>query len=540
MSNIITWVVCATIGFWCPESDPIVQLPNGKIRGVNHGNYLSFESIPYAEPPIGKNRFEASKLYSGKWSGIRDATKPSVICVQWDQFYNKEDRTHGDEDCLLINVYTPSLSSEKPYNVLINIHGGSFMYGNAIEDKIDLLMKNRQLVIVKMNYRLGVMGFLSTADEVITGNFGLKDQLLALEWTKANIAAFNGNPDKMTVIGESAGSASVHFQMLNKRFEKLATSAMSFSGTALSDWGIDGHANEKAIAVAKYLNCPTESSSSIKKCLQSKDAADIVRTAKEFQKNNVGNYNPAIIFSPVVEPKTAKDTFITEKPEIIIRNGKSAEVPWLASFMKDDGVYPCSEYMQKDSNGVEVIEQLNERWTELAPIDLCLNNVVEKSELPAYTTKLKQKYMGDKRFSAENYFLLQKLCTDIVFENGVKMAWDLHTRYTKSPVYGYMYDNPPPSGLGNVIANRSDVNFGTAHDSDSSLIFNTESGIAAFPENQQKMSSNFVGMIENFCLTGKLQFGSCKFVKNSSKAKGFMAMHITKNSCQSVNADQLP
>ncbi|XP_055843583.1 esterase-5B-like isoform X2 [Episyrphus balteatus] len=524
MSNIITWAMCATtIGIWCPENDPIVQLPNGKIRGVNHGNYLSFESIPYAEPPIGKNRFEAPKPYSGKWLGIRDATKPSVTCIQWDEFYDKKDLTHGVEDCLLINVYTPSLSSEKPYNVLINIHGGAFMY-----------------VIVKMNYRLGVMGFLSTADEVITGNFGLKDQRLALEWTKANIAAFNGNPEKMTVIGESAGSTAVHFQMLNKRFENLATSAISFSGTALSDWGIDGHAAEKAVAVAKYLNCPTDSSSSIKKCLQSKDAADIVRTSKEFQKNNIVPYSPSILFSPVVEPKTAQNAFITEKPETIIRNGKSAEIPWLASVMRDEGAIPCAEYMKKDSNGVEIIEQLNERWTELAPINFCLNNVVEDSELPAYTNKLKQQYMGDKRFNAENYFLFQKFCTDVIIENGVKKAWALHKKYTKSPVYGYMYDNPPPSGIGNLLANRSDINFGTAHDSDTSLIFNSESGIAAFPENQQKMSSHFVEMIENFCLTGTLQFGSCKFVENSSKTKGFLAMHITNDSCQSVNADQLP
>ncbi|XP_055843581.1 esterase-5B-like [Episyrphus balteatus] len=540
ISSLIIGILCATT-MWRKESneqDPIVQLPNGKIRGLNHGNYLSFESIPYAEPPIGENRFEAPKAYSVKWSDIRDATKPPVICMQWYQFLFKEDLLTGVEDCLTINVYTPSLSSENPYPVLVNIHGGSFMFGNAAEDKVDLLMKNGKLVIVKMNYRLGVLGFLSTGDDEITGNFGLKDQLLALEWIKANIATFNGNPDKITVMGESAGAASVHLHMMNKRFEKLATSAMSISGTVFSPWAIETHPAKKAFAVAKYLNCPTESSSSIKKCLKNKDAADIVRTTKEFQKNNIG-FNPAVVFAPVIESKTAENTFLTEKPEIIIKNGKSAQIPWLASFAKNDGGYPCAEYMRKDSNGVEFIEVLNERWNELAPINIFLPSLVEEKELTAFSNKLRLKYMGNARFTAKNYFLLQKLCTDLIFADGVKKSWALHKEYTKSPVYGYMYDNPPPSGLGNVLSNRTDINFGTVHDDDCSLIFNSESVRASLPQNQRTMSSHFVKMIEDFCVTRSLQFGTCKFKENSSKTKGFLAMHITKDSCHSVSVDKL-
>ncbi|XP_055843585.1 esterase-5B-like [Episyrphus balteatus] len=460
--------------------------------------------------------------------------------MQWDQFLFKEDLLNGVEDCLTINVYTPGLKSEKPYPVLVLIHGGAFMFGSAVENGVDYLMENRKLIVVKMNYRVGALGFLSTGDDQITGNFGLKDQLLALEWTKANVGAFNGNPEKITVLGFSAGAASVHLQMMNKRFEKLATSAVSMSGAALSYWVIDANPAKKAIAVAKYLDCPTERSSSIKKCLKSKDAADIVRIAREFQKNNIG-YNPALVFGPVIESKTAENTFLTEKPEVIIKNGKSAEVPWLASFTKEDGGYNAAEYMQKDSNGVEIIEQLNERWNELAPINLYLTNVVEEKELEEFSNSIRQKYMGDEKFSAENYFKFQKLYTDVIFGDGVKKSWAFHKEYTKSPVYGYMYDNPPPVGVGNLLSNRSDINFGTVHGDDYYLIFKCpECDNESFPENQKTMSSNFVKMIEEFCLTGSLQFGTCKFVENSSKTKGLLAMHITNDSCQSVNVDKLP
>ncbi|XP_055912378.1 esterase-5B-like [Eupeodes corollae] len=522
------------------DEEPIVQLPNGKIRGLKRpGNYLSFESIPYAEPPIGKNRFEPPKPYLANWTGIRYATQHPVLCMQWDQFGNKKDLLSGVEDCLTINVYTPSLTRNKPYPVLVLVHGGAFTFSSAQENREDFLMANGKLIVVKMNYRLGPLGFLSTGDDVISGNFGLKDQLLALEWIKGNVAAFNGNPEKITVLGFSAGAASVHLHMMNKNFEKLAAAAVSMSGNALPYWVVDRNPKKKAVALATFLNCPTDSSSSIKRCLQDKDPTDIVRTIKEFQKPYIG-YNPAVPFSPVVEAKTVQNAFLTEKPEIIIKSGKSARIPWLAAFTKNDGGYNAAEFMQKDSNGVELIEALNERWQELLPVNLYFKNAVDESELEAFTTSIRQKYMGDEKFTAQNYFLFQKMYTDVIFADSTKKSWNLHKEYTDSPFYGYVYDNPRPRNLGNTLSNRTDINFGTVHGDDFYLLFRgPDFDEVSFTENQKKMSSNFVRMIEDFCLKGNLQFGTCKFAENSSKTKGIVAMYITKDSCKPVSVDEL-
>lgn len=515
--------------------DAVVELPNGKIRGRDHGHYFSFESIPYAEPPIGENRFESPKPFTGTWTGIRDATVPPALCIQWDQYINKEDKLTGQEDCLTVNVYTPSIRGNKKYPVLILIHGGAFMFGTADQNGHDFIMEKQNTVIVKMNYRLGPIGFLSTGDDVISGNFGLKDQLLAMEWTKANIAAFNGDPENMTVFGFSAGGVSVHLQMMNKNLEKIAKRAVSMSGTGLCNWAVMKKPERRAAALAKELDCPTDNSVAIKSCLKKKSADDIVRVVPKLQ--NIG-FNPPVVFGPVIESKTVKNPFLSESPEHIIKSGKSAHIPWLASYSKEDGGYNAAELMEKDGNGKELIYVLNERFNELAPINLFFENSVEESELDAYSNNLKKKYLGNKKFAPENYLLVQKMYTDLLFADGVKKAWKLHKLYTSSPVYAYVFDSPAPFGLGHMISKRDDVSFGTVHGDDFFLIFKSPAGLK-FSETQNEQSQKFVKMVGDFCANKPLQFGDCIFRENNHNTNGFYAMQIKPNSCEQINFESV-
>lgn len=510
--------------------EPIVEIPNGKIRGRNHGHYLSFESIPYAEPPIGENRFEAPKPFTQTWSDIRDATKSPPKCMQWDQYlFKKDDLLDGQEDCLTINVYTPSLEGNKTYPVLVLIHGGAFMFGTADQSGHDYIMTKQNTVVVKMNYRLGPLGFLSTGDDVISGNFGLKDQLLALEWTKANVAAFNGDPESITAFGFSAGAASVHLQMMNKDFEKIAKRGVSLSGTVFCPWVIMRNPAKKAASLAKHLDCPTDNSLDMKSCLKTKNAAEIVRAVGKLQ--NIG-YNPAVVFSPVIESKTVENAFLTEDPEDIIKSGKSAQIPWLASYSMNDGGYNAAELMQKDANGKEMIEMLNERWNELAPVNLFLENLVEESQFEASANELRKQYLGDKKFSAETYPMVQQMYTDLLFANGVHKAWKLHKEFTQSPVYAYVFDSPAPFGLAQLISNRFDINFGTVHGDDLFLMFNSPVPVP-FSKSQNEQSEKFLKMVGDFCANKTLQFGDCKFIENSPKSKGFFVMQIKPESCES-------
>ncbi|RZC41742.1 COesterase and/or Abhydrolase 3 domain containing protein, partial [Asbolus verrucosus] len=200
------------------DKNPLVLLPNGLIRGreavtIENKTYYTFQKIPYATPPTGELRFKPPQPPQN-WDGILNTTNIDVICYQTTSNSSTE-----SEDCLFINVFTPKLPSENnsvSLPVLFYIHGGGFVEGSSLYFQPDLFINN-DIVFASINYRVGVFGFLSTQDEVVPGNMGLKDQFLALQWAHDNIKLFGGDPEKITIYGESAGSASCAYHLLNQQ-----------------------------------------------------------------------------------------------------------------------------------------------------------------------------------------------------------------------------------------------------------------------------------------------------------------------------------
>ena len=438
------------------DDNLIVELPHGKLKGKDRGFYYSYESIPYAKPPVGELRFEAPQKYENKWNDIYDASKTPIECLQWNQFKDGENKLQGSEDCLFVSVYKPKTGKEI-YPVVAYIHGGAFMFGAANIFGEDMLMKSGETILVKISYRLGPLGFLSTEDEHISGNYGLKDQQLALKWIKENIQYFNGDPEKILLMGFSAGGASTHLQMLNPYLEHIAKAVVSISGVAFNPWVILRNSKKRAIKLAQHLQCPdTTNTNAIKHCLKRKRADDIVVSVKEFL--NLG-YNPFTTFGPVVEHKQAPQPFMTEHPRDIIKSGNFSHIPWLASFVKEDGGYNAAELLQiNPKTGKAYINDLNARWLELAPQNLFLEHI--NNEPKEYAQKLKENYLGNLTFSEENYMKVQEMYTDVLFKNGVKEALELHSNHSKAAVYGYVYDNPADLNSANSLANRNDIKFG--------------------------------------------------------------------------------
>ena len=188
----------------------------------------------------------------------------------------------GDEDCLYLNVYAPLRRENQSLPVIVLIHGGAFQYLHG-----DWLLQPHYLVkedviVVGMNYRLSSLGFLSTEDEVVPGNMGLKDQSMALRWVKTHIQAFGGDPTKVTIVGGSAGGTSVHYHYLSRMSAGLFQSGMSFSGTALDCWTQTENSREKSMRLAELVNCPTGDARKMIECMRERPAKDIVAAQTKF------------------------------------------------------------------------------------------------------------------------------------------------------------------------------------------------------------------------------------------------------------------
>ncbi|XP_017096398.2 esterase-5B-like [Drosophila bipectinata] len=527
--------------FWIGSSvggsrDPLlVELQNGQLRGRDNGNYYSYESIPYAEPPTGDLRFEAPEPYSRQWNETFDATHPPVLCLQ-----SIINTTIGQEDCLTVSIYKPKNSSRDSFPVVANIHGGAFSRGGAVQNGHENVMREGSFILVKISYRLGALGFASTGDTHLPGNYGLKDQRLALDWIKKNIAHFGGEPENIVVLGHSAGGASVHLQLLQEDFGQLARSAISLSGNALDPWVIQKGARFRAFELGRILGCGhLDDSGALKNCLKSKPAIDIVTAVHSLL---VLPKVPFAPFGPVVESSEVLNSFLSQSPEEIIKSGKFGSVPWIVSYVTEDGGYNAASLLEESyPGGPTLIEKLNDRWFDWAPYLLFYRDAKRTiQEMDDYSRKLRQKYLGDRKFSVESYFDLQQMFTDVLFKNSTQDSLFLYRKYGKSPVYAYVYDNPADKGVAQVLTKRRDIQFGTVHGDDYFLMF--ESALRdSLRSDEEKISKNFIKMITNFAVfdEGPLSFGDCTFHDNVGSEK-FNLLSITRTGCENKQFIEFP
>jgi para-nitrobenzyl esterase len=200
---------------------PHVRTSQGELAGeVSTMGPLVFKGIPYAAPPVGDQRWREPKPATG-WTGVRDASKFGAACMQPESTLMRIPGSTMSEDCLYLNVWTPSLTPTMPAPVMVFIHGGSFITGSGSQPQFDgANLAVRGVVVVTINYRLGVFGFLAHPDLTAqsprhtSGNYGLLDQIAALHWVRDNIASFGGDARNITVFGESAGASSIGYLLV--------------------------------------------------------------------------------------------------------------------------------------------------------------------------------------------------------------------------------------------------------------------------------------------------------------------------------------
>ena len=233
------------------NNDTLVQTRYGTVQGTHHGDICAWLDVPYAHATSGTARFRAPRP-PVPWTGARDATQYGAACPQKVMGPMKSIGTTLDEDCLHLNIWSPAPDRAKR-PVLVWIHGGAFVMGSSRVFTGRHLAEQGDIVVVAINYRLGVLGFVNfgeaLGDDRIETNVGLRDQVAALRWVRDNIAAFGGDPDRVTIAGESAGSMSVSLLMHAAEARPLFHAAIVQSG-ALNLI----HDREMSVTVAKrYL-----------------------------------------------------------------------------------------------------------------------------------------------------------------------------------------------------------------------------------------------------------------------------------------------
>ncbi|XP_005091629.1 cholinesterase 1 [Aplysia californica] len=335
-----------------PQSNYVSVLMNHgqEIRGTREtlkdGRKIDvFRGIPYAEPPTGQRRFKAP-VESAGWSGTKYALHEAPRCLQ---SITPKPGTNESEDCLFLDVLTPGVngsSSSSSYPVMVWIHGGAFLQGGAYK-AYGSSMAATGVVVVAMNYRLGPFGFLSTGDDVMPGNYGMLDQLLALKWVQKYVHVFGGDPSHVTIAGHSAGSASVSFHVLSPLSVGLFQRAIMMSGFSLCPWTVERPGTKVSLKefttlLGKEVGCTESSSKEMFICLQNANANAISNATFEVQKHKGVQF----LASPRVEntfgflPKDPLDIFLSGNFSRVdtIRGFASGEWPYFIYDPDDDGI----------------------------------------------------------------------------------------------------------------------------------------------------------------------------------------------------------
>ncbi|KAL3270431.1 hypothetical protein HHI36_020986 [Cryptolaemus montrouzieri] len=454
--------------------------------------HLVFEGIPYAKPPVGKYRFKES-VPAEPWKGVWKANT-KYECLQYNHFPRLvTDPIDGSEDCLYVNVYSPKLDGN--LDVIVFIHGGAFIFGAGVKYQPHILM-DKNVVFVTFNYRLGPLGFLSTEDDVVPGNNGLKDQILALKWIKENVRYFGGNPNSITITGMSAGGASVHFHTLTHKSKNLFHRAISMSGCMLCPWVIMEKPLERSREVAVAVGCDTKNVHDMVDCLRRRPGKQIVAVVGKLQP---WMYNPFSPFGVVID-EWASDPVLPKHPLELLREKVVSDIPWIASHTTGEGLYNGFDYYEQQR-----LQYIDENWNQVMPHILHYNFTVEHTDLDTVSQKIRKEYLGQEKLTKKNFNKLIDLMGDRLFKVDLDKCTRLQAAAIKSPVYHYMFDYRGAHSF-SEFGIGSNVNIGVSHGDDTVYVIMTEVDSLS-TEKDREMSKFMSGIFLTFARNGKPDVG---------------------------------
>jgi para-nitrobenzyl esterase len=393
---------------------PRAQTVNGAVAGVTLASGVrAFRGLPFAAPPVRENRWRPPQP-AKSWQGVRQADRFADQCMQARVFGDMMFRNSGvSEDCLYLNVWSPSNARPNAgLPVLVYYYGGGFIAGDGSEPRYDgESMAKRGIVVVTMSYRLGIFGFFShpelTAESPnhASGNYTLMDQSAALRWVKANIAAFGGDPKRVTIAGESAGSYAVSAQMASPQSKDLIAGAIGESGalfptTTPTQSRAESEAN--GVRFATTVEAPTLAA------LRALSATELLELSGRPGMPRFG--------------VNVDGWFFPESPAAIFVAGRQAKVPLLAGWNSEEN---------------------NAR------------SLLQEAPTPENTQAVFTKLFGDRAAEAAKLFptstadeatqSLTDLASDRFIAFGTWKWLDVHSKTSGKPVFRYLYARPRPA-----------------------------------------------------------------------------------------------
>lgn len=389
-------------------------------NGIIEGNYSTVDGIqtyfgvPFAKPPVGELRWKAPQPLDN-WSGVRETKAFGPRPMQKMLFGDMKSRSNGvSEDCLYLNVWTPAKRNTEGLPVLVYFYGGGNVAGDASEPRYDgRSMAKKGMVVVTANYRLNIFGFLAhpdLSDEApykASGNYGLLDQHAALMWVKKNIAAFGGDPNKVTIAGESAGSFAVSLHMSSPMSKNLITGAIGESGAAIRSTSLTtvslAKAEKEGLDFAKKIGYPSIAE------LRKLSARDIYELY-----NASGRFGFPMVIDGHFLPKSLPEIF---------KAGEQAQVPLLVGW--NSAEIPGTAFMK------------GQPYTEENYIKL-----VKEAFPKHYEEVLKLYPHGSEKE-------IERSATDLASDGFVVYStwkwFDLHRQNSNQPVYRYLFSRIRPN-----------------------------------------------------------------------------------------------
>lgn len=387
----------------------IIETNYGKMTGVDHGTYLEYRKVPYAKPPVGELRFRAPEKPES-WEGIYEATEYACRCVQSDHlappydkdFYdNPEYKRPDSEDCLYLNIWTPK-EGEGNYPVAFWIHGGAFLGGFATEKEFDGKgYTDRGVILVSVEYRCNTFGYLAhpwlteESDEKISGNYGSLDQIAALTWVYENIAAFGGNPENITIFGQSAGAMSVQTLISTELTGNMIAKAIMQSG---GSYGVGLHHDITLATQEEYGKIFAD-------ILGAKNAEDLRTLPTEKLEEASGPFfmqimpiHKSMFLTPTQDGKLLDDTYYK-----IMDDGRIKDIPYMVGCTLDDIDVPEGPEITKEPGTVSFLYQGSINFS---------NKLEELGRKPAYVYHFTRQLPGDEYgayHSAELFYMFGTL-----------------------------------------------------------------------------------------------------------------------------------